>query len=103
MELQNITLVSNVSKGIFPKNTVARFSCQLPKTMEFDEGKYQVAMTGFQCTKSWYNVSASEDFSIALYEKTEPPFTNLDYTTWNYKGKNRNKRQFRIVGEHTKF
>lgn len=51
-----ITAPSNSSMDLYPDNTLTDYTVHLPKQIDLD-GPYEVALTSFQYTRSWNNVS----------------------------------------------
>ena len=50
-----LTLPSNASMKIYPDNTVAKYTTQLPNNIELD-GDWEVALTEIQYPHKFYNV-----------------------------------------------
>jgi hypothetical protein len=59
-----ITAPSNSSMELYPENTLTNYTVHLPRQIDLD-GPYEVALTTFQYTRSWNNVS--EDFNQILF------------------------------------
>ena len=53
----NITLVSNACMELYPDNVTAKFRTEFPRLLDFSDSKYEVALTSFQCKKSWNTVN----------------------------------------------
>ena len=67
MSVSTLSLVSNSSMNIFPDNTSSHFVCKFPEELYYIDGDYEVAMTSFQCIKTWYTLREDEDYEIKLY------------------------------------
>ena len=51
-----MTLPSNASMKIYPNNTVAKYTTQLPTNIELD-GEWEVALTEIIYNNKWGNIS----------------------------------------------
>lgn len=66
-----ITLPSNASMRVYPKNTMSHYITKLPQRLHL-EGEWEVALVEIQIPQSWDNVDSSNDaFSITSWSKTE--------------------------------
>lgn len=51
-----LVLPSNASADLFPNNTLAKYTVQLPQPINLTRGGWEVALAECQFHKSWYNV-----------------------------------------------
>ena len=67
MSVYTLSLVSNSSMSLFPDNTSSHFVCKFPEQLYYNDGEYEMAMTSFQCRKSWYTFREDEEYSIKFF------------------------------------
>lgn len=52
-----VVLPSNSSMKHFPNNTLAKYTVQLPQSLNLSHGRWEFGLSEIQFTKSWYNVT----------------------------------------------
>lgn len=62
----NLTLVSNACMNLHPDNVTANFRAEFPRLLDFTGGKYEVALTCFQCKKSWNTFTDRESYKLSF-------------------------------------
>ena len=67
MSASTISLVSNSSMSIYPENSSSHFVSQFPEQLYYNDGEYEMAMSAFQCRKSWYTFREDEKYSMKLF------------------------------------
>ena len=67
MSVSTLSLVSNSSMSLFPENTSSHFVCKFPEQLYYNDGEYEMAMSAFQCRKSWYTFREDEKYSMKLF------------------------------------
>jgi hypothetical protein len=61
-----LTLPSNCSKELYPKNVTSDYQVQLPHTIQLTEGQYEVGLTGFHYPRSWFNFTTTASY-VAVF------------------------------------
>lgn len=51
-----IVLPSNASSKLYPSNTLAQYTIQLPQPLDLSTGHWEIGLAEIQFLKSWYNV-----------------------------------------------
>ena len=69
----NLTLVSNACMDLHPDNVTTKFRTEFPRLLDFTDGKYEVALTAFQCKKSWNTFIDREVYKITFRVTTASP------------------------------
>lgn len=62
----NLTLVSNACMDLHPDNVTTKFRTEFPRLLDFTDGKYEVALTSFQCKKSWNTFTDRELYKLTV-------------------------------------
>lgn len=78
-----ITLPSNSSSAIFPKNTQSHFITQLPSPQQLD-GEWEVALVEIHFPVAWNNIDSTNDtFYVKDWDRASPirPNVAAGYTT----------------------
>ena len=52
-----VVLPSNASMKHFPNNSLAKYTVQLPQTLNLSHGLWEFALVDMQFVKSWYNIT----------------------------------------------
>lgn len=68
-----MTLPSNASMDMFPRNTSSDYRIQLQAPLSLT-GKYEVGLTGLNYSRTWFNVPQTGDYRIELFSE---PLTEM--------------------------
>ena len=55
--IMRVVLPSNASMKHFPDNTLAKYTVQLPQSLNLSHGRWEFGLSEIQFAKSWYNIT----------------------------------------------
>lgn len=70
-----LTLPSNSSKHLYPRNRTSSYKVQFPKRLEFTDGKYEVGLTAFHYPRTWYNLATGGRYRVRFFINEVEDFT----------------------------
>ena len=65
-----MTFPSNTSMDIYPNNKAEDYRVQLPVPLRVD-GDWEVGLTGFNYSRSWFNVPEDDTYTLQLYNSIQ--------------------------------
>lgn len=79
-----LTLPSNSSHRFFPGNTLANFITQLPRTINMEDGSWEVGLSEIQYPHTWYNVTKTDGW-ILIQTSEDVPVYKCELKEGQYK------------------
>lgn len=89
-----LVLPSNSSPKLFPNNTLASYTVQLPYPIDLSKGSWEVALAEIQFNKSWCNVRDASITFIVDERKTTIDIDDGYYST--------NEELIKLINDHIK-
>ncbi len=77
-----ITLPSNASASLFPGNKISNFTTKLPRPIDLDERKWEVALVSISFPHSWYTFDVDQYFRVEYFEKVNNVFVNKQLSSF---------------------
>lgn len=69
-----MTLPSDASMKYFEDNKVSKYITRLPKTIELQNGEWEVSLCEMNFPHTWYNVNESNNFIGYIFQGSDTPF-----------------------------
>ena len=77
-----LTLPSNASMNLYPKNTAAQYTIKLPRSIALDGGDWEVALTELSVPAIFDNVLKNTCYVKLIDERTDTMSTRVKYISF---------------------